>query len=346
MPQKNITIEISMGTIVKSVLFVLLLIGLYFIRNIVSVVLFSIVVASAVEPATIWFGKRRVPRTVAVLLVYIISFSLLGSIFYLIVPTFITELSNFANALPQYLSNPTSFQKLFSFLPFSDGSVAVILHEALDVASSKMSNATSGFFRAAVNMFGGVLSFALTVVLSFYLSVQKNGLENFLKIITPVQYENYILDLWGRSRKKVGLWIQGQILLAVLIGVLVFLGLTILGVEYALSLGLLAAVFELLPIFGPILAAIPAVAVAFLESPALALAVVGLYVIIQQFEGHLIYPLVVKKIVGVPAILVILAILIGGTIGGLFGILLAIPVATVLMEFLTDVSAKKHLSVQ
>jgi predicted PurR-regulated permease PerM len=186
------------------------------------------------------------------------------------------------------------------------------------------------------------MSFILIIIISFYLSVQRNGLENFLKIITPVEYEDYILDLWKRSRRKIGRWIQGQILLGILVGVLVFLGLTILGVEYALTFALLAAVFELIPIFGPILASIPPIAVAFLQSPTLALAVLALFVIIQQFENHLIYPLVVRKIVGVPPILVILSLIIGVKIGGFFGILLAIPAVTVAMEFFNDMAAKKH----
>ncbi|MFC1756974.1 AI-2E family transporter, partial [Patescibacteria group bacterium] len=185
-------------------------------------------------------------------------------------------------------------------------------------------------------------SFVLLIVLSFYFSVQKNGLENFLRIITPAEYEDYALGLWKRSKNKIGKWIQGQILLGILVGMLVYLGLTILQVEYALSFALLAAVFELIPIFGPILASIPPIMLAFLQSPSLGLAVLILFIIIQQFENHLIYPLVVRKIVGIPPILVILSIIIGGSLGGFFGILLAIPVATVVVELLNDVAEKKH----
>ena len=166
-------------------------------------------------------------------------------------------------------------------------------------------------------------------------------MENFLKIITPIEYENYILSLWSRSRRKIGRWIQGQILLGILVGVLVFLGLTILQVEYALSFALLAMVFELIPIFGPILASIPPIIIAFLQNPALGLAVMALYIIIQQFENHLIYPLVVKKVVGVPPLLVILALLVGGQLAGFLGIIIAVPLAATLMEFLNDLEKDK-----
>ena len=136
---------------------------------------------------------------------------------------------------------------------------------------------------------------------------------------------------------------QGQILLGILVGVLVFLGLTILQVKYALLLAILSAIFELIPIFGPILAAIPAIAIAFLQGPSSALAVLILYVIIQQFENHLIYPVVVKKATGVPPILVILALIIGGKLGGFLGILLSVPLATVLMEIMNDIASKKEI---
>jgi len=343
--QKTNTIEISTGTIVKSVLFVLLLVGLYFIRDIVGVVLFSIVIASAIEPAAGWFEKKRVPRIIGVLFVYLIMFMILGGIFYMVVPTFFSEISGFAVALPRYLESPTLFNTLPDVVSFS-GNSAVILQELLLNLREQIAVFTGGFFKATATIFGGAMSFFLIIILSFYLSVQKNGLENFLRIITPIKYENYILGLWSRSRKKIGGWMQGQILLGILVGVLVYLGLSILRVEYALSFALLAAVFELIPIFGPIMAAIPPVAVAFLQNPTSALMVAGLFIIIQQFENHLIYPLVVRKIVGIPPIFVILSIIIGAKLGGLFGILLAIPAATVLMEFLNDLAAKKHAVVK
>lgn len=341
--QKNNVIEISTGTIVKSILLVLLLFGLYFLRDIVAVVLFSIVVASAIDPIANWFAKRRIPRTVAIIFIYLGMFFVLGMVFYLVVPTFVSEISNFTSSVPKYFENPQSFQKIFGFLPISENSFSDISREIFSRLSDKVDIFASGFLQAAINIFGGVLSFLLIIVISFYLSVQKDGLESFMRIITPAKYESYVLDLWARSRKKIGYWLQGQILLGILVGVLVFLGLSILRVEYALTFALLAAVFELIPVFGPILASIPPIAIAFLQSPSLGIFVVILFIIIQQFENHLIYPLVVRKIVGIPPIMVVLSMIVGGTIGGLFGMLLAIPTATVLMEFLGDVAERKHI---
>ena len=186
-------------------------------------------------------------------------------------------------------------------------------------------------------IFGGLASFLLIVVISFYLAVQEDGIHNFLKTITPRDQREYVLNLWRRAQNKIGLWFQGQLLLVVIIGVLTYLGLALIGVEYALPLAVLAGLFELIPLFGPILAAIPAIALAFLaDGVTTALLVAAFYVIVQQFENQLIYPLVVKKVVGVPAIIVIIALIAGGTLAGFFGMLLSVPIAAILMELFTD----------
>ena len=192
-------------------------------------------------------------------------------------------------------------------------------------------------------LFGGVFSFILIIVLSFYLAVQRDGIANFLRLVTPLRYEPYILDLWRRSQVKIGLWMQGQLLLIVLISVLVYLGLTILGVPYALLLAFGAGLLELIPLFGPILAAVPAVVLAFINGISFmdpgvgsAVAIVLFYILIQQFENHLIYPLVVSKVVGVPPILVIIALVVGWRLAGFLGIILAVPMSAILVELVRD----------
>ena len=135
---------------------------------------------------------------------------------------------------------------------------------------------------------------------------------------------------------------QGQILLAAIIAVLVYLGLLLVRVEHPLLLAVAAGMFEIIPLFGPILAAIPAILVAFTGGGmSQALIVAGLFVIVQQFENQLIYPLVVKKVVGVPPMISILALLIGGQLAGFLGIVISVPVAAVFMELINDLEKNK-----
>jgi predicted PurR-regulated permease PerM len=163
-----------------------------------------------------------------------------------------------------------------------------------------------------------------------------------LQVVTPLRHQKYVLSLWKRSQIKIGLWMQGQLLLGLIVGVLTYLGLVILGVPYALFLAPLIALFELIPVFGPILAAIPAVIVAFgTGGVSLGFLTVGLYLIVQQFESHLIYPLVVRKVVGVPPLLVIIGLIVGAKVAGFLGIILSVPIAGALKEYIDDVNKAK-----
>ena len=345
--KENITIEITTGTIVRAILLGLLLVFLYMVRHVIAILLFSVVIASAIEPIAHFAGRYRIPRILTVIATYFLTFGFLSFSFYLIVPALLSEFLNFTNNFSSQwvVGGETGIGTIFGLTPNLPGALSQFLIHLFAGLEVPIKEFTSGFFQTTVSVFGGVFSLVLTIIISFYLSVQEHGIEKFLLIITPRKYEEYILDLWMRSQIKLGRWIQGQVLLGVLVGVLVFLGLMILEVKYALILAMLAAIFELIPNFGPVLASIPAIGIAFLQSPSLALAVIILFIIIQQFENHLIQPVVIRKIIGVPPILSILAMIIGGTLAGLWGILLAVPVAAVLIEILDDMAAKKQPSV-
>lgn len=195
-------------------------------------------------------------------------------------------------------------------------------------------------FTALTQIFGGFFSLLLIIVFSFYFAVVETGVDDFLRIVTPKSHQEYVLDLWRRSQRKIGLWMQGQLILAVLIAVLVYLSLTILQVPHALMLAVIAGVFEIIPVFGPILAAVPGVVVAFVSGgPIFGLLIAGVYMLIQQFENHLIYPQVVTRVVGVPPLLVILALIVGAELAGLLGVILSVPVAAALQEFVSDLEA-------
>ena len=344
---KPVQINITAGTILKSILIVILIWALFALRDLVLVLLTSVVIASAVEPMTRWFIKRRIPRILSVLLIYLLVVVILSGIFYFFLPPLVSDFNQVVDSIPVYIETLTSSAGQISDVPALQGfvdkiSISLNSGELISQLSGKVPGATVSFFTTASAIFGGILSFILIIVLSFYLAVQEDGVTNFLKIVIPIQYEKYIVDLWKRSQRKIGLWMQGQLVLGLLIGVLTYLGLSIMGINNALFLALIAAMFELIPIFGPILAAVPAVAFAAIQGgPSLALIIVGLYVIIQQFESQLIHPLVVKKMVGIPAILAIIALIIGAKFAGFLGIILSVPVAAAVMEYVNDIERKK-----
>jgi len=204
-------------------------------------------------------------------------------------------------------------------------------------------NQSGDIFSATGSVFGGAFSFLMIIILSFYLAVQDDGVGYFLRLVTPLSHEKYVIGLWERSREKIGQWAKGQLLLGLIVGVLVYLGLSILQVKYALILALLAAIMELIPFFGPVISAVPAVLLGLSDNLVLGLLVLGFYIIVQQFENHLIYPLVVRKIVGIPPILVIIVLFIGAKLAGFLGLVLAVPITTVLLEMAADYQKRKHI---
>ncbi len=335
-------IEISFGTLFKAALLVIAILVLWVLREIVAVVLLSIVIASAIEPINHWAAKYKIPRIASVIFIYLAAFFLFATVFYLIVPPLFNDIFNFVSTLPTFVDSALrpggAVASIFPDLP-------VAINKSLTATASQFqqfaTGTVNGIFSTNSTLIGGVFSFILLIVISFYISVQEHGIEKFLRVVTPLKHEEYILNLWARSQKKIGGWLQGQILLASLVGIIVFLGLTILDVRYAISLAILSAVFEIIPVFGPIMAAIPAIAVASIQSTVLAIWVLALYIVVQQFENHLIYPLVVRKTIGVNPLLVVLSIVVGGALGGLFGIILAVPIAAVFVEFLNDIASRK-----
>ncbi len=336
-------LSVTTGTFVRAVIVIIGALALFLVRDVVLILLTSVVIASAIEPAIAGLVRWRFPRVLAVLAVYLLVVAVLFTISIIFIPSLLSEISRLSVVLPQYLQN-ISFS---SFLPdnITQAGGAIFnnfsITDGIDQFRVALAGLSHGFLQTVATIFGGALSAVLILVISFYLAVEERGVENFLRVIVPFERERYVVDLWRRSQLKIGRWLQGQLLLGVVIGVLVFLGLSVLNVPYAISLAAIAAILEIIPVFGPILAAVPAALVAFGISPGLGLMVIGLYVIVQQFENHLITPLVITKIVGIPPIMVIIALLIGAKLGGFLGILLSVPLTTILVEIIADMEKSK-----
>jgi predicted PurR-regulated permease PerM len=365
-PERNFNISITSGTVIKILIILLVAFLVYQMLDLVLVVLTAIVIASAVEPLINWFGKYRVRRLFAVIITYICVVLVFSGLLYFFIPPVLEEASSLLSTAPKYLDSLTLWNPLNDTKLTESGQIAGGISAGLNDSKQLLGGLSSGNFESSFigdlvnrfkgftssssdgmikiisSIFGGLFSFILIIVLSFYLAVQESGVEKFLKIITPIKNEAYVVDLWKRSQRKIGYWMQGQLLLGIVVGVLVYLGLMILGVENALILAVLAGILEIIPVFGPIISAIPAILFGLTDGGVTTgLLVLGLFIIIQQFENHLIYPLVVKKVIGISPILVILALIIGGKLAGFLGILLSVPVTSILMEFIDDMQKDK-----
>jgi len=316
---------------------------LWFLRDLVLIVLTAVVLASAVEPGVQWFMKKRMQRNAAVSLIYGIIFIGFFAVSYLLFPPLISEFRSFIVNLPELLSSFDTTRILGSpnaadpLIPASAIAALLLELQNLIVPTGE------GAFNAVFGLFGGLLSFLLIIVLSIYFAIRETGVDDFLRIVVPVKHQEYALDLWKRSHYKIGLWMQGQIILSLIIGILGYLWLAILQVPYAFLIAIFAAIVEIIPVFGSFISGAVATLIAGVSGGVeLALLVAGGFLIINLLQSNLIYPLVVKQVVGVPPLLVIIAMVAGGQLAGFLGVLLSVPVAATLQEFVSDFQKRRN----
>ncbi len=315
---------------------VLGLLFLYLVREVVAIFLFALIIASTVDLMVKNLKQLKIPRFLGVIIIYLLFILVLAVISYFIVPLFVSQFKVLAVQFPDLISkiqDEAGFLRKFGLLEN--------LGQFLNVLASGLWAGGGTIVDISTRLFGGLVALVSIFVISFYLSLQEKGIGNFLRFIFPKEYENYVINLWTRSQQKMGRWLQGQIFLALIIGVASFIGLTLLGVQYALILAVIAAIFEIIPIVGPVISAVPAILIAVLQDPFLGLLTLILYVFIQQMESHLVVPNVLKRATGLNPVIVILALLAGAKLGGILGMLLAVPLTAVLVELIVDITKRK-----
>lgn len=345
---KEIRVSITASTVITALLIIVGAYVFWLLRDLVLLVLTAIIIASAIEPGVIFFIRRRIPRFFSALLVYVLVFGALFALFYFFFPPIVADAANFLSVAPHYLDtlnvSSSQFSGIANATDFigSQGGTQSFVRTLISLQSVFLAS-SGGTLQLFITFFGGIFSLVLVIVLSFYFALQDTGVDDFLRLVMPVAYEDYSVDLWKRAQKKIGLWMQGQILLSVIVGILVYLGLLIIGIPYALLLSVFTAIAEIIPIFGSLIAGAAAAVVGYSDGGiALAAIVAGLYIVVNQFEANLIYPLIVKKIVGIPPILVIVALIAGYTLAGFLGAVISVPVAAVLLEFISDFDKRKR----
>ncbi|MEX1063933.1 MAG: AI-2E family transporter [Candidatus Paceibacterota bacterium] len=334
-------LDIHASTVLKVIFIILSFAFLYLIRDVLVILFLAIIIASAVGPFSAWLDKKKFPRLLGILILYLAVFGLILFLLSLVIPSLILELNQLTQTLPQFVSDisgalekaqQTGGSRYFDFLSE--------IQNQLDALSQFLQVSSASVINFVVNIFGGVLSTIAIIIISFYLAVQKQGISGFIKSILPAKYEDYVIGLWKRAEDKVGRWLQGQLLLALVVGLIVFVGLSFMGIKYALVLGIIAMVLELIPVVGPVIAAIPALILAFSQSPTLGIWVLVFYTAVQQLENHVLTPLILGKTVGLNPVAVIIALLIGGKVAGILGIILAVPAAVIVVEVFEDIA--KH----
>jgi len=339
---KNLTINISTSTIIK-VLVVLLGLGLlYMLRDVILIIVVSMILATALNPWVSVLQRKRVPRILATVFIYLAFFGAFIIVLVLLIPPIATQIGDITKNFPEYYNRVISdFQ---GFREFSlQQNLLNSLQSTLESLQSNISQTTAGIFSAVASVFGGLFSFLGVMVITFYMLLEENALKKFMRSVTPSKYQPYIFQLLNRAQDRLRMWLKGQLILCLIIGVLAYIGLLIIGVDYALVLGLWAGLTEFIPYLGPFIGAIPAIFIALTTGNLLqALFVVIWYIVIQQLENNLIVPKVMEKTVGLNPLVVIIIMLTGAKLAGIVGILLAVPLALIVKAFFEDFFAMKE----
>ncbi len=308
-------VEISRKTVIFTIT---ALIGIWFlvqIREIIIVIFLSIILLSALLKPVEWLTKFKIPRVISVVIVYAVVIVVFFTGIGLIVSPLSKQTQDFTSKLPQIIAEINNFF-IFHDIPVEDVS---------KIIAGQVETVVRDIFKVTTTIFSSILLFLTTFVLAFYFLLEWHKFIRYVASPFSGKQEKKIINLISKIETGLGNWLRGQIALSLLIGILVFLGLTALGIPFALPLALIAAILEIIPIIGPTVASIPAILVGLTISPLLGVAVIALYIIIQQIEGNFLAPVIMSKAVGLQPPIVIVALLIGAKIAGIAGAILAIP---------------------
>ncbi len=327
-------IEINSRFILKLILWAIILWLLYITYDILLLLFISYIIMAALYPAVKRLEENNVPRWFGIIAIFVAFLLTIGIIIAVTLPPLVTQTQMFVASLPDLVNKVINTIDVRGYLDRTE--VVQYVRELLIALSREFGGAPASIIRVGAGIINNFVATIMVFVFSFYLIMEREKVHRVLVALVPYSDKKKLNRFLEKVDAKLGDWMRGQLLLMLIIGLASLVGLLILGVPFAIPLALIAGTLELVPIVGPILAAIPAIMVALAVSPIKALAVIVLYILIQQLEGSLVVPRVMKKAVGLDPLVVILAIMVGARIAGPLGALLAIPTAAILMIFVTE----------
>ena len=321
---------------------VILLYTLYLIRDVLLLLYVAGIFAIGFSPIVRWIETqrvpmvRRLPRWLAILVLYLFIISAIVGVCALIFPPLIAQARAFWDHLPELLAQGQQFLIDRGFLQRQ-----LSMQELLQRAPGTGGDTVGRIIGAAWGFFGGIFGLFTILILAFYLLVEADGIRSSFLRLFPRGRRTQVAKASAEVTVKVSAWLNGQLLLAAVIGTTAAIGLWLIGVPYFYVLALIAGVGEMIPIVGPILAAIPAVAVASSVSGSTALWTAVFFLVQQQVENHLLVPKIMERQVGISPAVVIVALLIGGSLLGVMGAILAVPTAAILQVIYQELERRR-----
>jgi predicted PurR-regulated permease PerM len=287
-------------------------------------------------------GKRRVPRWLAILSIYAVIVAAVVFLGLLVIPPMVAQASSLWGKMP------AEFNRLQTFLVSHKLMLhTVTLEEAVQNApSGSGGNAVGTVLVAISSLIGGIFGLITILILTFYLLLEAGSMFEYLVRFAPLGRRGDVATAARQGVAKVSAWLRAQFSLAGVMGTFAAIGLGLMEVPYFYVIALIAAVGETIPIVGPVIGGITAVAVAITVSPKLALMVGTYFLVLHQLEANVLVPKIMERSVGVSPVAVMVALLVGGSLMGLVGAVLAIPTAALLSVIIEEIAADRESRIQ
>lgn len=299
---------------------------LYVIRDVVFSFLFGAVLAYFLYRPVLWMEKKGLKRVWAIIVIYLLVIVTIGLLLWFTVPKLIQELSGLADILPQYASRLESFINQINGIQWPGK-----LDQIIQDNTAKFENGIYVILQSFINVLYSVVSKALIIVfapiLAFYIIKDWEKIRVALSNILPPVTSREIGVLAKQIDGVIIEFSKGYLMIAGMIGLLVGVAAALIGVKYALLIGIISGLSELIPYFGPILGGIPAVGLALSQSPYTALYMAASIIVLQQVECNIITPKIIGERVGMHPLLMVFALLAGGKLMGIWGMIIAVPLA-------------------
>lgn len=312
-------IEINLKFVVVAAVIMAALYLLWRLRSVVFILMIAYLISAVILPFIGWFQKRGLPEKPAIFAAYFVVIAAIIGVGGIVFPPAIAETTRFYARFPEYFSQVSSS-----------------LNIDTSVINRNIEQLGQSIVKVALAVVSSTIEFVTIFVVSVYISFERKNFRQYLINLVGVKGER-VWNLIEKVESRLAVWLRGQLLLCLIIGVATYIGLTILGFPYAVPLAVMAGIFEVLPNIGPIVSAIPAVIIGLSSSAFMGITAAALYTLIQQLENHLIVPRIMSSVSGLKPLAVIIVLLIGGSLMGTVGLILAIPVYIILQTVILEV---------
>lgn len=318
---------VILGAVFLSTLYLLSL-----VRGILLPFILAVVLAYILNPLLVVLQHNGFSRTSALVAVYIVGIMAMVTAFLYGFPVIVRELNDLARAVPQLTTETQdlvySAYERYRSIPVPE-SISRVLNENASNIQAALIQGIQTTVNTILGFFSNLVSIVLAPILAFYLLKDWDHLGRRLMSFFPVRLKEPITTLWEEVDRVLVGFIRGHLLVATFVGVFTGIGLTIIGMDFIILLSVIAAISNLIPYFGPFIAAIPVIALALLISTTTAIQALFVMFVVQQIESNLVSPAILGESVGLHPITIVFVLLAGGSLFGILGLLLAVPVAAV-----------------